>query len=136
MTQTPQPCTKLHFILLNIFFEVFTYPSCYSEKSLLKFVFQPHNTNILCCHNITNRLLRFSLSSCADLEYQLACHLLCYRKVLGLLYDSLNGRNWEPTELAGFSLLWQNMSQRLSVNTSDKHTKGISGCECAIVNIC
>ena len=70
-------------------------------------------------------MLRFSFSNVIEWDHQLACQLLCYKKVFSSFYGSLNGRDWKATELAGFGLLWQNLSQHLSVNTSDKFVKGI-----------
>ena len=65
-----------------------------------------------CCHNLTNRLLRLSLANCLNTD--LSFHIACYQKVITFLHKCSSSQQWKPAHLAGFHLLWQSMSQRMS----------------------
>jgi len=60
---------------------------------------------------VINSLLRRSLASCMKMPNIVSYHIRCYEEVIMLLYDQMPARQWKPAELAGFHLLWQNISQ-------------------------
>ena len=75
----------------------------------------PLNSNISSCFTLVNSLLRRSLAASSKQSNIISFHILCYEKVMMTFFNSMSTRQLKSAELAGFHLLWQNISQHYFV---------------------